>query len=84
MKFKVGQMVRANGDRWFNKGELLKIVELDTLDKTYQCKGAGGVWWQNESDLESSPQTLDDKLKLFKAGTHVLHIPTQEIYDKLK
>lgn len=33
--------------------------------------------------LESSPQTLEDKLKLFKAGTHVLHTPTQEIYDKL-
>ena len=33
--------------------------------------------------LESLPQTLDDKLKLFKAGTHVLHTPTQEIYDKL-
>ena len=27
--------------------------------------------------------TLDDKLALFKAGTHVLHTPTQEIYDKL-
>ena len=27
--------------------------------------------------------TLEDKLALFKAGTHVLHTPTQEIYDKL-
>ena len=83
MKFKVGQMVRAKGDWWFNKGELLKIVELGRSDKTYQCKGAGGVWWQDGSDLASSPQTLDDKLELFKAGTHVLHTPTQEVYDKL-
>ena len=83
MKFKVGQKVRAKGDRWFRKGELVTIVELDTLDETYQCKGAGGIWWQNGSDLESLPQTLEDKLKLFKAGTHVLHTPTQEIYDKL-
>ena len=83
MKFKVGQKVRAKGDRWFRKGELLTIVKLDALDETYQCKGAGGVWWQDESDLESLPQTLEDKLELFKAGTHVLHTPTQEIYDKL-
>ena len=27
--------------------------------------------------------TLEDKLALFKAGTHVLHTPTQETYDKL-
>lgn len=33
--------------------------------------------------LESTPQTLEEKLELFKAGTHVLHTPTQEIYDKL-
>lgn len=26
---------------------------------------------------------LEDKLKLFKAGTHVLHTPTQQIFDKL-
>ena len=26
---------------------------------------------------------FEEKLKLFKAGTHVLHTPTQEIYDKL-
>ena len=86
MKFKVGQKVRAKGDQWFNKGELLTIVKLDTLDGAYQCKGASGVWWQDESDLgplASFPQTLDDKLELFKAGTHVLHTPTQEIYDKL-
>ena len=83
MKFKVGQKVRAKGDRWFRKGELLTIVKLDALYETYQCKGAGGVWWQNGSDLESLPQTLEDKLELFKAGTHVLHTPTQEIYDKL-
>ena len=31
----------------------------------------------------NTPQTLEDKLALFKAGTHVLHTPTQEIYDKL-
>lgn len=31
----------------------------------------------------NAPQTLEDKLALFKAGTHVLHTPTQEIYDKL-
>ena len=83
MKFKVGQKVRAKGDRWFRKGELLTIVKLDALDETYQCKGAGGIWWQDGSDLESSPQTLEDKLELFKAGTHVLHTHTQEIYDKL-
>ena len=83
MKFKVGQRVRAKGDWWFRKGELLTIVKLDTLDETYQCKGAGGVWWQNGSDLEPTLQTLEDKLKLFKAGTHVLHTPTQEAYDKL-
>ena len=39
MKFKVGQMVKAKGDRWFNKGELLKIVELDGPNKLYRCKG---------------------------------------------
>ena len=83
MKFKVGQIVRAKGDWWFNKGELLKIVELGRSDKTYRCKGADGTWWQNDSDLESFPQTLEDKLELFKAGTHVLHTPTQEIYDRL-
>ena len=76
-------MVRAKGDWWFKKGELLTIVKLDALDETYQCKGTGGVWWQDGSDLESLPQTLEDKLELFKAGTHVLHTPTQEIYDKL-
>ena len=83
MKFKVGQKVRAKGDRWFRKGELLKIVELDRSKKLYRCKGTDKPYWQNESDLESFPQTLDDKLELFKAGTHVLHTPTQEIYDKL-
>ena len=83
MKFKVGQMVRVNGDRWFNKGELLKIVEVDRSDNTYRCKGTDKTYWQDESDLESFPQTLDDKLELFKAGTHVLHTPTQKIYDKL-
>jgi uncharacterized protein YodC (DUF2158 family) len=83
MKFKVGQVVRAKGDRWFNKGELMTIVKLDTLDGSYQCKGTDGTWWQDESDLESAPQPFEDKLKLFKAGTHVLHTPTQEIYDKL-
>ena len=31
----------------------------------------------------NAPQTLEDKLALFKAGTYVLHTPTQEIYDKL-
>lgn len=30
----------------------------------------------------NAPQALEDKLKLFKAGTHVLHTPTQEIYNK--
>ena len=83
MKFKVGQMVRAKGDRWFNKGELLKIVELDRSNKLYRCKGTDKTYWQNESDLEPFPQTLEGKLELFKAGTHVLHTPTQEIYDKL-
>ena len=83
MKFKVGQKVRAKGDRWFNKGELVTIVELDALDEMYLCKGASGVRWQDDSTLESPPQTLEDKLELFKAGTHVLHTPTQEIYDKL-
>lgn len=33
--------------------------------------------------LESTPQTLEKKLELFKAGAHALHTPTQEIYDKL-
>ena len=41
------------------------------------------MFWQSESDLEPAPQTLEGKLELFKAGTHVLHTPTQEIYDKL-
>ena len=60
MKFKVGQMVRAKGDRWFNKGELLKIVELDGPDEVYRCKGTDGTWWQDESDLEPLDVTLDE------------------------
>ena len=38
MKFKVGQKVRAKGDRWFRKGELLTIVEVDALDETYSAR----------------------------------------------
>ena len=60
MKFKVGQMVRAKGDRWFNKGELLKIVEVDRSNKLYRCKGTDDMFWQNESDLEPLDVTLDE------------------------
>ena len=52
MRFKVGQKVRARGDGWFNKGELLEIVKVDRPDVVYQCKGKDGTWWQEESDLE--------------------------------
>ena len=81
MKFKVGQMVRAKDSGAFSEGELLKIIKLNHYDGSYLCKGE--VHWQGEDDLEPAPQTLEDKLELFKAGTHVLYTSTQEIYDKL-
>ena len=58
MKFKVGQMVRAKDSGAFSEGELLKIIKLNPYDGSYLCKGE--VHWQDESDLESSPQTLEN------------------------
>ena len=62
MKFKVGQRVRAKGDRWFNKGELLKIIKSDPYDESYLCKGE--VHWRDESDLESIA-SFQEKLDRF-------------------
>ena len=82
MKFKVGQMVRTKGDRWFNKGELLKIVEVDGPDEVYRCKGTDGTWWQNESDLELLDVTLDE-LKEYLESTEDFNDSEQEEHMKI-
>src|SRR5574344_2028311 len=82
MKFKVGQKVRAKGDRWFNKGELLKIVEVDGPDEVYRCKGTDGPWWQDESDLEPLGVTLDG-LNEYLRSTEDFNDSEQEEHMKI-
>ena len=95
MKYKVGDKVKARRKYLFNKGEIVKITKVHERDRMYFCEGTNVHCWQPERDLEplditleelksyNAPQSFEDKLKLFKAGTHVLHTPTQEVYDKL-
>lgn len=62
-----GNLMYGTSDFTFECERELLDVTLDELKKY----------------LESTPQTLEEKLELFKADTHVLHTPTREIYDKL-
>ena len=82
MKFKVGQMVRAKSDRWFNKGELLRIVEVDRLNELYRCKGTDKTYWQDESDLEPLI-SFQEKLDRFMKEPVGLLVKSKEISDGL-
>lgn len=85
MKFKVGEKVKAKGGEYFNKGEIVEIINVDSDSASYLCKGETGGAWQCESDLEplDSPITFQQKLDRFKREPIGFLVKSKEIADEL-
>ena len=85
MKYKVGDKVKTKGNEWFNKGEIVKIVEVDSYSIPYLCKGKTKSAWQCESDLEplDTPITFQQKLDRFKREPIGFLVKSKEIADEL-
>lgn len=85
MRFKVGDKVKAKGDQWFNKGEIVKIIRVTDDHVPYLCREKHGIAWQCESDLEplDSPITFQQKLDRFKREPIGFLVKSKEIADEL-